>query len=797
MRNFLAILLFFQVSINVVGQDNKVIKGVVVDQNNVPVPDVSIIVKPSIKGAFTDIDGKFKIEKLRGIQYTLTFSAISFKTRSIIVDLTKQNEIHKKIVLFDNVERIDEVIVKGKKKATKLKEKGFSVTAIETQALKAQNLEINNILDKTAGVRVRRTGGLGSDFEYALDGMSGNAIRFFVDGIPMDFYGTSYSINNLPISLIERIDIYKGVVPTDLGSDALGGAINLVTKKQKTNFAEVSYSFGSFNTHQTAIHGQWIQENGLTTRLSAFYNFSDNNYEVWGKGVHYADESTGFKAVEFTEENPAERFNDDFQTTTAKFDIGLTDKKWADQVFVSLLASDLKKGVQTAQTMARVFGRVRNNEQTIAPTLTYKKKDLFAKGLDVNAFAGYSYTKGVLIDTTLVQYDWRGEIIGTRLAGGEMGYDGKSQFTQKNHYQLYRANATYELPNDFKIGVNYLQTNSTRSGEDPFLPVYRIPYIEPQSLGTQFAGLSLETEKFEDKLRANVFLKYYGYNATVNDLEFTDQYEVVEYTNSISNFGGGFAVSYKLIPNLLLKSSLEQATRFPSPTEALGDGITIDNNPFIKPEQSFNFNFGAVLGNYEIGNHKVKAEVNTFYRNVSDRLLFTVIDGQGNGQFRNINKVSGIGAELDIMYEFDEKLRLSLNGSYYDYRNNLEFEENGNRNIVYRDRLRNLPYLLANAGLQYNTDDLIQKNSKSFFYVQSSYVHEFFLSWPSLASEENKSVIPSQLIFDAGLSYTFPSKKVIIAFDMSNILNEQVYDNYLLQKPGRAFSVKLNYQLSQ
>ncbi|MEM9144356.1 MAG: TonB-dependent receptor, partial [Bacteroidota bacterium] len=232
------------------------------------------------------------------------------------------------------------------------------------------------------------------------------------------------------------------------------------------------------------------------------------------------------------------------------------------------------------------------------------------------------------------------------------------------------------------------------------------------------------------------------------------------------------------------------------PTEALGDGVTVVNNPFIRPEQSFNANLGAVLGWYELGyRHNLKIVLGTFYRNVDDRLLFTVVDGQGNGQFQNINQVRVYGGELDITYDFDQKLKFNLNGTYLDQRDNLRIDLDGRNNITYRDRLRNEPYLMGNAGLTYTVRDLVQKDSKFFTYLQGSYVHEFFLRWPSLGNEDNKDIIPSQLVFDTGMGYTFPSQKFTVALDFSNMLNEQVYDNYLLQKPGRAVFLKLNYQI--
>lgn len=772
--------------------------GKVVDQKNHPIQDAVLHLSSENQIVFSDVNGEFTFSNLNPGTYQLSITMLGFLPLTQQVTLASGKNDPLQLQLQASEGQLEEVVIRGESESTLIEKRGFNVEAIETQKIKAQSMELNNVLGRTAGVRVRKSGGTGSDFNYSLDGMSGNAIRFFIDGIPMDYYGSSYSINNMPIALIERVDVYKGVVPVELGSDALGGAINLVTNQTVSNYASASYSFGSFNTHQLALHGQWRFDSGFTSRLSAFYTYSDNNYKVWGKGVHYADESTGYKAVEFTKENPAERFNDDFQTASVKLDLGFTDKKWADQFFLTMLVSDQQRGVQTGQTMAYVYGEMRNNEQVLMPSMSYQKKDLITKGLDVTAFAAYSYTEGVLIDTTTARYDWRGIQIGTNISGGEIGRNGKSLYTQKDRSEIYRFNGTYQLPSDFQLGLNYLYTSTRRTGEDPFSPVYRIPYLEPQNIGSHFAGLSLETVKFDDRLHANVFAKYYSYLSSINDVVYTTEYEVINHENQVSNWGGGIAASYRLLPALMLKSSIEQATRMPSPTEALGDGVTIVNNPDIKPEQSFNVNLGAVWGRYEMGTiHGLKVALNTFYRDVQDQLLFTVINGQGEGMYQNINSVKGKGVELDLVYDYDQKLKLNLNGTYLDLRNSLKIDENGRDNILYGDRLRNTPYLMANAGLEYSMRDVLQKESKLFTYLNAGYVHQFFLGWPSLGNQDNKNTIPSQLVFDAGLGYTFPSEKLTLALDVSNILNEQVYDNYLLQKPGRALFLKINYQLIQ
>ena len=132
------------------------------------------------------------------------------------------------------------------------------------------------------GVTVRQDGGLGSAVNYNLNGMSGNSVRIFVDGIPISAYGSSFSLNSIPPSLIERIEVYKGVIPSHLTDDALGGAINVVLKKNMRNSLSASLSYGSFNTYQANLNGRYRDERtGFTLNLSAFHNYSDNDYEVW------------------------------------------------------------------------------------------------------------------------------------------------------------------------------------------------------------------------------------------------------------------------------------------------------------------------------------------------------------------------------------------------------------------------------------------------------------------------------------------------------------------------------------
>ncbi|WP_449440631.1 TonB-dependent receptor [Pedobacter steynii] len=122
----------------------------------------------------------------------------------------------------EDVKEMETVNVVGRTKAQEVNRQAFNVTAIDAKKLYNTTLDISGALDRVAGVRVRETGGVGSSFNLSINGFSGSHIRYFIDGIPMDNFGSSFQINNIPINIADRVEVYKGVVPMWLGSDALG-----------------------------------------------------------------------------------------------------------------------------------------------------------------------------------------------------------------------------------------------------------------------------------------------------------------------------------------------------------------------------------------------------------------------------------------------------------------------------------------------------------------------------------------------------------------------------------------------
>ena len=189
------------------------------------------------------------------------------------VSLFAQDSLAVKGALNDTLV-LQNATVTAKSREQKLREGAFAVGALNIR-LQASTLQsLTQAIDRSSGIRIREEGGVGSEFDLSINGMSGNSIRYFLDGMPLDAKGTGMTLANLPVNIIERVEIYKGVIPVSFGSDALGGAVNIVTNRSRRNYLDFSYGIGSFHTHKADFSAQYTgRKTGLIFKpvISAKY----------------------------------------------------------------------------------------------------------------------------------------------------------------------------------------------------------------------------------------------------------------------------------------------------------------------------------------------------------------------------------------------------------------------------------------------------------------------------------------------------------------------------------------------
>ena len=85
-----------------------------------------------------------------------------------------------------------------------------------------------------------------------------------------------------------------------------------------------------------------------------------------------------------------------------------------------------------------------------------------------------------------------------------------------------------------------------------------------------------------------------------------------------------------------------------------------------------------------------------------------------------------------------------------------------------------------------------------YVFYNAYYTNEFAFKFAAGTNTtgEDEFLIPKQISHDLGVSYTFPKRNFVLSFDVKNIFNQDVYDNLSVQKPGRAFYLKMNYTIN-
>ncbi len=804
-------VLLFTCSVANAEADYISIKGTVVTKDNRPLEFATVYLQENNIATTTNAKGQFILNAPQG-NYTLTVTNIGFETyQEEICTLNMPNKSIN-VVLSEKHNKIEGVEVKGHGKSTLLKQSGFAVTSIDTKSLQAKSTEINDVLDRVPGLRVRRDGGLGSRTRYNINGLSGQAVRIFIDGVPAESFGSAYSINSIPISMIERIDVYKGVVPIEFGNDAMGGVINIVSKQAHRGMLNkslnLSYSYGSFNTHRADVTGSWRdKKTGITSRLAAFYNHSDNNYWVWSDEIKIKDyneflpdgsRNPNFLSI-IEQGTKVRRFNDAYRSYGAKFDIGITQKKWADQFFISInLASDYKES-QHGPRMITPYGERFSKGQTIAQSLSYKKRNIL-KGLDLSANVQYSLSERSLVDTTTNRYDWFGNLI-PKIAGVTplAGESGQASLNIDNNSNIIsRVLLSYNINDNNKLSFSYSNNLFIRSSDNELAQAEERNYGSKNSVNKQITGATYQNTSFNNRLRTSVFAKHYQNTLKQNRVEYNSGVlDTINLHRPDSDWGFGATLSFKACERIRINASAEKALRMVSVNEIFGNvAEEIVESVNLEAEQSTNANLGLIVKLLETPKNKLELNTNAFYRNTRDRIRRSVVvrNDDSYSVFNNIGQIISKGIEAQIDYSMGNKWHFMLQGYYLDSRFMNQYAQDGSINLNYLSREPNMPWLTASASANYQKENVAKTGDKLSLGWYTSYIYEFNFDWDVIGNQ-NKPIIPAQLINDISLTYTFSKQKLSISLDGKNLFNELSFDNYAIQKPGRAFYMKMTYQI--
>ncbi len=541
--------LLIGITTSVFAQNSQSISGMVRDkQSGEPLPFVNISLQNTQYGTTTDSLGGFHLTNIPTGTYQLSASFVGYKTVFLTVN-TGQSQL--KIRLEEDAQALKEVVVTAKSEARKVKEEAMPTTVITMNQLSGKVSNISDILTKTSGVTIRNSGAVGSASRLSLRGLEGKRVGFFIDETPMADNSDVVDINDIPVDMIDRIEIYKGIVPARFGGSAMGGAVNIVLKEYPDKYLDVNYALQSFNTNIIQlILRRNLKEKGLVLGAGGFYTYSDNNYTM---------ELPQYKGLK------VKRNHDKFKKIVFGTAVKAT-KWWFDKVELEGTFFNTYKEIQGIKTDIR---QAHTKSHAIVITNKLEKDNFFIEGLDFDMSSSLMLMNNQIIDTATIRYEWDGRAYPPPSKyGGE--FNQFASYSDNNKMTFFnKLNIEYIINKQHSVSFNSVFTMANGYPKDDLkkLSVGKETLFNSQ-MRNWVSGLSYDFRTKDDIFLNSLTFRFYHYKMKTRQTEFF-QSKINDIAVNQSDYGISNAMRYKFLPTLMGKLSIGRDMRIPNENELL------------------------------------------------------------------------------------------------------------------------------------------------------------------------------------------------------------------------------------
>ena len=195
---------------------------------------VNIYIQNTKLGTSSNEDGYYQIKNIPSGTYKIVVSSLGYKTKTIEITFNK-NENEKIIQNFSLVSdnSLDEIVVSGNLRPVSKSASSVPVDVYSKSFFKKNPTpSIFESLQNVNGVRPQLNCNVCNTGDIHINGLEGPYTFVLIDGMPIvSGLSTVYGLTGIPQALIQRVEVVKGPASTLYGSEAVGGIINIITKK--------------------------------------------------------------------------------------------------------------------------------------------------------------------------------------------------------------------------------------------------------------------------------------------------------------------------------------------------------------------------------------------------------------------------------------------------------------------------------------------------------------------------------------------------------------------------------------
>ncbi|MBN1154661.1 TonB-dependent receptor [candidate division KSB1 bacterium] len=219
-------------------------------------PGANVMIKGTMFGASTDLDGYYKIAQVPAGAYVLQATMMGYKSEQHDIVIQANQQSTQDFKLIETAIETPALVVTAGKKAQSFQDVPNSVSLVLSEEIAQRNVTyLDEILEYTPGVNVLEGDvNIRGSSGYSMG--AGSRVLLLVDGIPM-MPGDSGDIkwDIIPLSQIDRVEVVKGAGSALYGSHALGGVINIISKEPTSQpLAEIKFTAGLYDD---PYHDEW------------------------------------------------------------------------------------------------------------------------------------------------------------------------------------------------------------------------------------------------------------------------------------------------------------------------------------------------------------------------------------------------------------------------------------------------------------------------------------------------------------------------------------------------------------
>ncbi len=234
--------------------------------NNEHLPYASIAVKGTTIGCSSDATGHYYLKNLPVGHHTIVVTLLGFETIEQPIEAVAGKNIEMNFTLEEQAMSLDEVVVSATRNETN-RRRTATVVNVASQKLfeSTASSNLSESMNFQSGLRVENNCGNCGTMQLRINGLEGHYSQILLDSRPIfSSLAAVYGLDQLPVAMIERVEVVRGGGSALFGSNAIGGVVNIITRDPLRNsltLANTTHILSGGTTDiNTALNGSFVSD---------------------------------------------------------------------------------------------------------------------------------------------------------------------------------------------------------------------------------------------------------------------------------------------------------------------------------------------------------------------------------------------------------------------------------------------------------------------------------------------------------------------------------------------------------